>query len=599
MNVLRHDPRALDTLRTLACGIAAAVNVGAVASKWGGYFGQEWLEPGLSAALTPLPLPAATVPSKPATVGGSVELIAVAGQTPAADMTGRLFTLEAKVEQILKRLPDFITSAQINEVLSELSGGPVSKPSPPSRSAQDVVDIEEGEDEWEESEKSEAESADGSDADFDVIIVGAGAAGIGCALMLTNTFGLEPGRVLLLERGEAIGTSFRQWPEEMRFISPSFNQQGWTNSFDLNSIAYGTSPAYTLHAQHPSGGQYADYLSELAETSKQCVFTRTEVISVEPVDGVFDVHVRTGLLKNGVQKEETMRTRYVIWAAGEFQYPKEKSCCLPGMELCIHNSRVRSWAKLPGDDFVLIGGYESGADAAINLAKAGKQATVLASTASWNVQTPDPSTELAPYTAARLREVTAPGFSPRPKLLAPLRVLRVEKVAEGGFNVIAAWQAAEQLKQTQLRKPVVGAEVDGTAETGTPGAEGSELVVHTAQPPVLCTGFQGSVAATARNLFNLADASDEAKGCLAGAPMLTEDDESTKVPGVFLAGPTVRHGELSFCFIYKFRQRFGVVANAICRGLGRDTTSAVEACRKMNMYLDDFECCKGACGDTC
>ena len=53
--------------------------------------------------------------------------------------------------------------------------------------------------------------------------------------------------------------------------------------------------------------------------------------------------------------------------------------------------------------------------------QAGKRATVLASTACWDVHTPDPSTELAPYTAARLREVNAPGFSPRPKLLAPLR----------------------------------------------------------------------------------------------------------------------------------------------------------------------------------
>ena len=33
--------------------------------------------------------------------------------------------------------------------------------------------------------------------------------------------------------------------------------------------------------------------------------------------------------------------------------------------------------------------------------------TVLASTATWNVQTEDPSTELAPYTAERLRQVTA------------------------------------------------------------------------------------------------------------------------------------------------------------------------------------------------
>ena len=32
----------------------------------------------------------------------------------------------------------------------------------------------------------------------------------------------------------------------------------------LNSIAHGTSPAFSLHAQHPSGAQYADFLSALA-----------------------------------------------------------------------------------------------------------------------------------------------------------------------------------------------------------------------------------------------------------------------------------------------------------------------------------------------
>ena len=59
---------------------------------------------------------------------------------------------------------------------------------------------------------------------------------------------------------------------------------------------------------------------------------------------------------------------------------------------------------MDGDERVVIGGYESGVDAAVNLAKAGKQATVLASTATWNVQTVDPSSELAQYTAGRLRE---------------------------------------------------------------------------------------------------------------------------------------------------------------------------------------------------
>ena len=222
---------------------------------------------------------------------------------------------------------------------------------------------------------------------------------------------------------------------------------------------------------------------------------------------------------------------------------------------------------------------------------------MLASTATWNVQTADPSTELAPYTADRLRDVTAAGFSPRPKLLAPLRVKRVEKADEGGFNVVAEWKASEPIRLSGRRKPLAGTtQVGGIAERLP---EGSEVVVHTPQAPVLCTGFEGSVASAAGDLFDLAEASDEAKGCLCGAPLLTSEDESTKVPGVFLVGPTVSHGELSFCFVYKFRQRFGIVANAICRGLGRDTRAAVEECRRTNMYLDDFACCEGFCGESC
>ena len=112
-----------------------------------------------------------------------------------------------------------------------------------------------------------------------------------------------------------------------------------------------------------------------------------------------------------------------MWAAGEFQYPREGTSDVAGAELCVHNSTVRSWRELPGDDFVIIGGYESGVDAAVNLAAAGKRSTVVASTAFWEVAASDPSTELAPYTAARLRAVTAASCATPPRLLAPLTVL--------------------------------------------------------------------------------------------------------------------------------------------------------------------------------
>jgi cation diffusion facilitator CzcD-associated flavoprotein CzcO len=211
-------------------------------------------------------------------------------------------------------------------------------------------------------------SAAAAEPALDVIIVGAGAAGVGCALMLTKTFGLDASRVLLIERGETVGDTFRRWPEEMRFISPSFNQQGWTASFDLNSIAYGTSPAYSLHAEHPSGDEYADYLNALARDAKLCVRTQTEVVSVQaegvkggpPLFSVGLSRAEPGSRRTGpTGATETLAARYVVWAAGEFQYPAEAESAgaVVGAELCMHNSRVPSWAGLPGDDFVVIGGY--------------------------------------------------------------------------------------------------------------------------------------------------------------------------------------------------------------------------------------------------
>ena len=444
---------------------------------------------------------------------------------------------------------------------------------------------------------------DASKVDVDVLIVGAGAAGIGCALMLTKTFGLENSRVLLVERGASPGETFRRWPEEMRFISPSFNQQGWTDSFDLNAIAHGTSPAYSLHSEHPSGIEYAKYLEAIATTNELEILTGTEVNSIEVVGSKDDFEFKIDVSSCADPESDNKATssltaRYVIWAAGEFQYPRNAKSSdeggLVGAEHCLHNSQVRSWAKLPGDEFIVIGGYESGVDATVNLAKAGKKCRVLASTPCWSVKTEDPSAELAPYTAGRLRDVMTPVFSPKPELFAPLRVVKVEPSKKGGFDVTAEWLPKEaEPPHAPLR------DLSNVVEAESAGKEGTTLVLHTPNAPILCTGFAGSVATAASNLFAFADETHARKGCLGNAPLLTEDDESTKTPGLFLAGPTVQHDKLSFCFVYKFRQRFAVVANAICEGLGLDTKAAVAECRSVNMYLDDFARCEDTCGEVC
>ena len=457
------------------------------------------------------------------------------------------------------------------------------------------------------------------DEPYDVIIVGAGASGVGVGLMLTKVFGLNPKRVQLIERGEKVGETFRQWPKEMRFISPSFNQQGWTGTFDLNSVFYGTSPAFTLHQEHPTGEQYARYLCAVADAAHLNVRANTEVTAVRSLDGDgFEVDVVPAGSPAGTAPTP-LQCKYVVWAAGEFQYPRAKtSPMFPGSELCLHNSSVRSWAEMPGDDFVVIGGYESGMDAASNLASCGKRCTVVSSTAYWNKWTEDPSTELAPYTSERVRAACETATPPR--LLAPLRVYKVEALVtgsgpaaekkrktstptaaaaeDGGYLVHARWGPTPKDDPLPFRVPLQSAEA--AMESASP--EGTEVTLRTPQPPVLCAGFEGSIAVgVVKDLFEWGKTAEEGggDGCMAGSPLLSKVDGSTKTPGLFLCGPAVRHGDLSFCFVYKFRQRFGIVADAIARGLGRDTTKTVADARKMNMFLDDFTCCKAACGESC
>ena len=76
--------------------------------------------------------------------------------------------------------------------------------------------------------------------------------------------------------------------------------------------------------------------------------------------------------------------------------------------------------------------------------------------------------------------------------------------------------------------------------------------------------------------------------------LLSENDESTLVPGLFLCGPAVRQEGQIFCFIYKYRQRFAVVAKAIATVLGLPA-EYLETYRMWGMYLDDLSCCGEEC----
>ncbi|MEM6470512.1 MAG: NAD(P)/FAD-dependent oxidoreductase [Planctomycetota bacterium] len=371
-----------------------------------------------------------------------------------------------------------------------------------------------------------------SDKTYDVVVIGGGAAGVGVSVALQHA-GIE--NFVLLDRS-TVGASFASWPAETRFITPSFP----TNSIgmlDLNSIAIGVSPAFSLEVEHPTGQEYASHLRGVAQFFEVPVRENTDVIRVTKVGDDFRIDTA----------DETIRAAHVIWAAGEFQYPRVDG--FEGSELCRHTATVTSYEELEGDDFVIIGGYESGVDAAYHLSFHGKKVRLFDSGCPWKDESSDPSVALSTYSLERMRESW---FTEGVELFPQTPIEAVKKTDEG--------YAVKALDGRWFQTPV---------------------------PPLLAGGFVGSCKMVA-DLFEQRED---------GFPLLNENDESTIAPGMFLCGPAVRHDNHVFCFIYKYRQRFAVVAKAIATSLGLPAEQ-LEAYRKWGMYLDDLSCCGEECA-TC
>lgn len=367
---------------------------------------------------------------------------------------------------------------------------------------------------------------------YDVIVIGGGAAGIGVSVALQHA-GIE--KFVVLER-ESVGASFRRWPAETRFITPSFPSNS-IGMLDLNSIAVGVSPAFSLEVEHPTGEEYASHLCGVAQFFEVPVREQTDVLRVTKIGQEFRVDTRN----------ETLRATHVIWAAGEFQYPRTHG--FSGIDLCRHTATVASYQEMQGDDFIVIGGYESGVDAAYHLAYYDKQVRLFDTACPWKDESSDPSIALSTYTLERMREEW---FEQQVELVANTPIASVCRV-DGGYEV-----------ETH----------DGRT-------------FSTTTQPLLANGFTGSHKLIA-DLFD--DRED-------GFPMLTEQDESTIASGLFLCGPAVRHENHVFCFIYKYRQRFAVVAKAIASSLGLPADE-LETYRRWGMYLDDLSCCGEECA-TC
>ncbi|PTY06777.1 monooxygenase [Verrucomicrobia bacterium LW23] len=382
---------------------------------------------------------------------------------------------------------------------------------------------------------------------INTIVVGAGAAGVGLGVALQD---YKAGEFLIVDR-HCIGASFLRWPKEMRLITPSFNTTPF-GILDLNAVMLHTSVANFLGAEHPTGKQYAHYLQQAAIECQLPVQAGIDIVQVEAPEkagtrGRAPTPSGPGTTFRLTCRDGSVYTAdNVIWAAGEFQYPRTHS--FPGAAHCLHNSQIASFQELPGRDRIVIGAFESGVDAAVHLVRRGVHVTLLHGAEQLATQEQDPSRSLSPFTRERLAAVTAERSNLR--VLANHRVTEVKR-ERGGYTVCTV--------------------------------QGSFFSEH---QPILATGFVGGVAPV-KHLFAYRDD---------GNILLNEHDESTLTPGLFLAGPLVRHEHHIFCYIYKFRQRFAIVAESVARRLGLPVPDDVAATYHANqMRLEDLSCCGKEC----
>ena len=364
---------------------------------------------------------------------------------------------------------------------------------------------------------------------YDVVVIGAGPAGIGVSILLQKL----AINYLVLEKS-SVGASFKQWPKETRFISPSF-----TGNFfkmpDLNSITPDTSPAFDLLTEHPTGEDYAIYLENVTKHFNLRISVGVEVDRIKNRDGGFFIHTNKGLYESS----------FVIWAAGEYQYPKTNS--FNGDHLCMHYSEVESFSHFIGKNNVVIGAYESGFDAAINLAKLGRSVTLIDSSNYLELINSDSSYSLSPFTRDRIVEA-----------LGTIDYIEETRVVDVKFA------NSEYIVTTNNRGTFVSDDA-----------------------PINCTGFDTSLMLV-ENLFEFDS----------DYPRLNNVDESKKTKNLFLVGPQVKHGTALFCFIYKYRQRFAVVVEEIAKRneIPLDKIEEVlKDYKNNNFYLVDLSCCDDEC----
>ena len=642
MEALPDDASRL-ALYTVAMALNAAAASNKVPMKWlkseGGVFGQELFEgKGLQLA------------SSFSAIAATASTSATAAPTTAAPATDQ----DPAINADLSEMSEDARSSYLAEVDAYKQSMPTSCGFPEHEHEQDEdmpnvewIDKMEEEDK-EEAMKQERVRKEGSD-EAEIVIIGASASGLGVATAILTALDLPLDDVRILEASPAVGASFRAWPPSTRFISPSFYSNPF-NQMDLNSLApQGDNGVQAflrsqgkdiMDAQHPTGKEYADYLDHFASTPggkngdktlKDYISFNTKVESIEPIENNAKGNFKISLTESS--PFPTIYARYVIYAGGEYGHPY-----LPPFArdspACNHYSKVKDWGVDANGDWVVVGGGEAGIDSACSLydnIKSGTITVIDKESAPTGIRpgevVEDPSTALSPRTHARLKAI-----------------LKSKHFPEKTIKVISEHECVDVSKKGKTYTASI------SKLGGKKKAPKTDLKAN--HPIIMATGFK--LGASPNCILNGLVEYDKT-----GRPKLDPQcDMSTKTENLFVCGPMVKHQvtgcggdageekkdgddkanskkakkvvevveekkdeEVIFCFVYKYRCRFALVAGKILAGYIKEyhvkdgkvdeggklavaqTTAMMDLYKEKGMLITSLEgavCGKvGACGASC
>lgn len=188
-----------------------------------------------------------------------------------------------------------------------------------------------------------------SNDEFNTVVIGAGQAGLAAGYYLKN----KGDHFIILDENASIGASWRSRWDSLRLFTPTYNNHLPGMKFEKPDLYF------------PTKDETADYLEAYARQFDLPVHFGMKVDSLQRNEAGYSI----------TAGQEQFHTRNVIIATGAFRTPNTPAIAgeLSKSIFQMHSVEYKKPADMPVNNALVVGAGNSGAEIALELAKAGKK----------------------------------------------------------------------------------------------------------------------------------------------------------------------------------------------------------------------------------